>query len=80
MRGIKTVPSFAKQTDLARVGKDTFDIDLGVYSHAQGQTKEQLSKLLPSTQKETRKDSCMLPLIYTAPAYIITFVRQTLLL
>lgn len=41
--------SAAKHTDLARTGKDTFDIDLGVYYRAQGSTEEQLSKLLPYT-------------------------------
>src|SRR5438270_582539 len=30
--------SVAKHTDLARTGKDTFDIDLGVYYRAQGPT------------------------------------------
>lgn len=32
------------------------------------------STLRASYQEETRKDPCMLPLIYTAPAYIIPFV------
>ena len=41
--------SAAKHTDLARTGKDTFDIDLGVYYRAQGHTEEQLSRLLPYT-------------------------------
>src|SRR5258708_20254583 len=39
--------SVAKHTDLARTGKDTFDIDLAVYYRAQGPTEEQLSNLLP---------------------------------
>lgn len=47
--------SFAKHTDLARTGKDTFDIDLGVYYRAQGLTKEQLSKLLPYTHARLRE-------------------------
>src|SRR5882757_4237159 len=42
--------STAKHTDLARNGKGTFDIDLGVYYRAQGRTEDQLSKLLPYTQ------------------------------
>jgi tRNA nucleotidyltransferase (CCA-adding enzyme) len=47
--------SAAKHTDLARTGKDTFDIDLGVYYRAQGRTEEQLSKLLPYTQARLRE-------------------------
>ena len=47
--------SAAKYTDLARTGKDTFDIDLGVYYRAQGRTKEQLSKLLPYTHARLRE-------------------------
>ena len=47
--------SVAKHTDLARTGKDTFDIDLGVYYRAQGPTEEQLSKLLPYTHARLRE-------------------------
>jgi hypothetical protein len=47
--------SVAKHTDLARAGKNTFDIDLGVYYRAQGQTEEQLSKLLPYTHARLRE-------------------------
>lgn len=47
--------SVAKHTDLARTGKDTFDIDLGVYFRTQGSTKEQLSKLLPYTCARLRE-------------------------
>jgi hypothetical protein len=47
--------SAAKHTDLARTGKGTFDIDLGVYYRAEGQTEEQLSKLLPYTRTCLRK-------------------------
>lgn len=47
--------SSAKHTDLARTGKDTFDIDLGIYYRAQGQTEEQLKKLLPYTRERLRE-------------------------
>src|SRR5260370_26378036 len=47
--------SVAKHTNLARTGKDTFDIDLGVYYRAQGPTKEQLSNLLPYTHARLRE-------------------------
>lgn len=47
--------SAAKHTDLARTGKDTFDIDLGVYYRAQGSTEEQLCKLLPYTHARLRE-------------------------
>ncbi len=47
--------SVAKHTDLARTGKDTFDIDLGVYYRAQGPTEEQLSNLLPYTHARLRE-------------------------
>lgn len=47
--------SAAKHTDLARTGKDTFDIDLGVYYPPQGSTEEQLSKLLPYTHARLRE-------------------------
>ncbi len=47
--------SFAKHTNLARTGKDTFDIDLGVYYRAQGSTEEQLSNLLPYTHARLRE-------------------------
>jgi hypothetical protein len=43
--------SSAKHTDLARRGKDTFDIDLGVYYRAQGRSEEQLKRLLPYTHE-----------------------------
>jgi hypothetical protein len=47
--------SSAKHTNLARSGKGTFDIDLGVYYRSEGQTEEQLKKLLPYTCKLLRK-------------------------
>jgi hypothetical protein len=47
--------SVAKHTDLVRTGKDTFDIDLGVYYRAQGRTEEQLNTLLPYTHACLRK-------------------------
>ena len=47
--------SAAKHTNLARTGKDTFDIDLGVYYRAQGQTEEELNKLLPYTHARLRE-------------------------
>jgi hypothetical protein len=42
--------SAAKHTNLVRTDKNSFDIDLGVYYHRQGQKDEQLSKLLPYMQ------------------------------
>lgn len=47
--------SAAKHTDLARTGKGTFDIDLGVYYRAQGRTEVQLNKLLPYTHARLRE-------------------------
>jgi len=47
--------STAKHTDLARAGKDTFDIDLGVYYRAQGRTEDQLSRLLLYTHTRLRE-------------------------
>jgi hypothetical protein len=47
--------SAAKHTDLMRTGKGTFDIDLGFYYRAQGQTEEELSKLLRYTHACLRK-------------------------
>jgi len=47
--------SVAKHTNLVRTGKDTFDIDLGVYYRAQGPTEEQLSNLLPYTHARLRE-------------------------
>jgi hypothetical protein len=47
--------SVAKHTDLARTGRGTFDIDLGIYFRAQGSAKEQLSKLLPYTHTRLRE-------------------------
>jgi|SRR5438552_4722937 len=47
--------SAAKHTDLMRTGKGTFDIDLGVYYRAEGQTEDQLRKLLPYTRTCLRK-------------------------
>jgi Second Messenger Oligonucleotide or Dinucleotide Synthetase domain len=47
--------SAAKHTDLARTGKDRFDIDLGIYYRAEGRTEEQLSKLLAYTRTQLRE-------------------------
>jgi hypothetical protein len=42
--------SAVKHTDLAPTGNGTFDIDLGLYYRAEGQTEEQLGKLLSYTR------------------------------
>ncbi len=47
--------SAAKHTNLARAGKGSFDIDLGVYYRAQGYTKEQLDQLLAYTRARLRE-------------------------
>jgi hypothetical protein len=58
--------SAAKHTNLAPRGKGTFDIDLGIYYRAQGQTEEQLNKLLPYTLARVRE---IYPSGQTAPAF-----------
>ncbi len=47
--------SAAKHTNLARTGKGSFDIDLGVYYRAQGHTDEQLDQLLTYTHARLRE-------------------------
>lgn len=47
--------SSAKHTNLIQTGEGTFDIDLGVYYRAQGQTDEQLDRLLSYTHARLRE-------------------------